>query len=126
MRAIFAIAAGFWITAALPMSAALAACLPGQTCWTVPIPQSGVSAPQNDALQRQVDSDRAKMLYDQQQLNSARTQATLPLGSPTPLDRIEQRQNLDRAQQQLWQSQSTLQRSQQLLLDQKRPGLTGQ
>lgn len=112
--------------AVLPVPAALAACLPGQTCWSVTGTEAGTSggfggSAQGAAAQRQFDSDRAKVLRDQLQLNSARTKATLPLGSPTPLEQIEQQQDLQRSQQQLWQSQQNLQRSQQLLLDQKRP-----
>jgi hypothetical protein len=61
------------------------------------------------------------VLRDQQKLLSAQTRSTMPIGTPTPLDQIEQRQELDRAQQQLWQSQNKLQNSQQLLLDQQRP-----
>lgn len=110
-----------------PLSAAMAACLPGQTCWSVTGTEAGAPSgnrgTRDDALQRQLDSDRAKVLRDQLQLNSAQTKVTAPLGSPTPLEQIEQRQDLQRSQQQLWQSQQNLQRSQQLLLDQKRPTL---
>lgn len=98
------------------LGAANAACLPGQTCWQP-------SQPTVHDLQRQVQQDRAKWLNDQQQVISDRTKEQLPLGNPTPLDRIQQQQNLRQSEDQLRQSQQSLQQSQQSLQDQLRPPL---
>jgi hypothetical protein len=98
----------------VPTAIAAAGCLPGQTCWSQ-------STARDDAAQRQLNADRAQLLRDQQKLLSAQTRNTLPIGTPTPLEQIERQQDVEQAQQQLWQSQIKLQKSQQLLLDQQRP-----
>lgn len=99
-----------------------AACLPGQTCWQVPQLQNNPppSIP-NDSAAQQVLQDRATVIQNQQKLTRDRAQLRTPPGTNTPLDVIQQRQQLRDDRDQLLQSQQSLQHSQQLLLDQQRP-----
>jgi hypothetical protein len=101
---------------------ASATCLPGQTCWQPPqLQNSQPPAVRDDTLQQQLLRDRTTVQQNQQQLTTDRTKLRMPLGTLTPLDKTQQRQQVRTDREQLLQSQQSLQRSQQLLLDQQRP-----
>jgi hypothetical protein len=122
LRLIAGVALGLGLITGLPVPAAQAACLPGQTCWQPPQLQSTpLPTVRDDSMQQQVQQDRTAVMQNQQQLTTDRTQLRMPLGNVTPLDRIQQRQQLRTDHQQLLQSQQSLQQSQQLLLNQQRP-----
>jgi len=122
LRHIAVMALGLGLITGLPLSPAVAACLPGQTCWQPPqLQNSPLPTVRDDSMQKQVQQDRTTVLQNQQKLTTDRTQLRMPLGNVTSLDRIQQRQQLRTDHQQLLQSQQALQQSQQLLLNQQRP-----
>jgi hypothetical protein len=111
----------YWV-AGLQSVPANAACLPGQSCWQVPQLQNNPppSIPDH-TIEKQMLQDRAAVIQNQQQQLRNREQLRTPPATTTPLDRIQQRQQLRDDRDQLLQSQRSLQQSQQLWIDQHRP-----
>ncbi|HVJ41751.1 MAG TPA: hypothetical protein VM639_09645 [Dongiaceae bacterium] len=121
MRTIVRIFAGVLLATGLP-AAAFADCLPGQSCWQPPqLQDSPVPPPRSDALQQQLNQDRGTMMQNQQQITSDRSKLRVPPATQTPLDRIQQRQQLRQDRDQSFESQRALQGSQQQMLDSHRP-----
>jgi hypothetical protein len=122
LRTIAMVVFGLGLVAGPIVPYADATCLPGQTCWQPPqLQNSQPPAVRDDSLQQQLQRDRTTVQQNQQQLTTDRTKLRMPLGTRTPLDQIQQRQQVRTDREQLLQSQQSLQRSQQLLLDQQRP-----
>lgn len=101
---------------------AYAACLPGQTCWQPPQLQTSPLPPRrDDSAQRQLDQDRATLNQQRQDLIQDRAKFRTPPAGQTPLDRIQQREQLRQDHDQILQMQQNLQQSQQHMLDRQRP-----
>jgi small-conductance mechanosensitive channel len=116
--------AGMAVGVALVVVAApaQAACLPGQTCWQPPQLQSSPLPPRrDDSAEQQFNQDRATLNQQRQDLIQDRANLRTPPGTQTPLDRIQQREQLRQDHDQVLQMQRNLQQSQQHMLDQNRP-----
>lgn len=110
------------LVVALPAAAAHAGCLPGQSCWQVPQLQNSPLPPwRDDTPQQQYNQDRTTTLQQRQNLIQGRSKLLTPPATQTPLDQIQQREQLRQDRDQLLKSQQQQQNSQQRLLDSHRP-----
>lgn len=121
MRTILTIFISSLLASGAP-AVAFADCLPGQSCWQPPqLQNQPVPPPQGDALQQQMNQDRRTMMQHEQQITSDRAKLRVPPATQTPLDRIQQRQQLRQDRDQFLNSQKALRGSQQQMLDSHRP-----
>jgi len=107
---------------ALSSAAAYAGCLPGQTCWQPPqLQNSPLPTRRDDSSQQQSNQDRTTVLQQRQNLIQDRSNLLTPPATQTPLDRIQQREQLRQDRDQMLKSQQDQMQSQQRLLDSHRP-----
>jgi len=119
---IAAVIFGTGLALAGAIAPANAGCLPGQTCWQPPQLQNSPLPPRrDDSAQQQFNQDRATLNQQRQNSIQDRSNFRMPPAGQTPLDRIQQREQLRQDRDQTLQMQQNLQQSQQRMLDQSRP-----
>lgn len=122
IHGITAVIFGTGLALAASIAPANAGCLPGQTCWAPPQLQNSPLPPRrDDSAQQQYNQDRATLSQQRQDLIQGRANFRTPPAGQTPLDRVQQREQLRQDHDQMLQMQQNLQQSQQHMLDQSRP-----